>query len=93
MKERLADLYSLHEEYVREQASLPQTDDLDAKFRDLTQKRAKREADVYHSQYAQALADVYKRQASTRPRCILNRCGHWISFRKGAISFQMRHWT
>lgn len=31
--------------------------------------------------------------ASTRPRCILNRCGHWISFRKGAISFQMRHWT
>ena len=46
LKERLADLYSLHEEYVREQASLPQTDDLDAKFRDLTQKRAKREADV-----------------------------------------------
>ena len=51
-------------------SSLPQTDDLDAKFRDLTQKRAKREADVYHSQYAQALADtqkqinedVYKRQ-------------------------------
>ncbi|MFQ7856334.1 MAG: hypothetical protein ACLRIS_15565 [Flavonifractor plautii] len=60
MKERLADLYSLHEEYVREQASLPQTDDLDAKFRDLTQKRAKREADVYHSQYAQALADTQK---------------------------------
>ena len=60
LKERLADLYSLHEEYVREQASLPQTDDLDAKFRDLTQKRAKREADVYHSQYAQALADTQK---------------------------------
>ena len=58
LKERLADLYS--EEYVREQASLPQTDDLDAKFRDLTQKRAKREADVYHSQYAQALADTQK---------------------------------
>ncbi|MEO2816305.1 AAA family ATPase [Flavonifractor plautii] len=60
LKERLADLYSLHEEYVREQASLPQTDDLDAKFRDLTQKRAKREADVYPSQYAQALADTQK---------------------------------
>ena len=60
LKERLADLYSLHEEYVREQASLPQTDDLDAKFRDLTQKRAKREADVYQSQYAQALADTQK---------------------------------
>lgn len=60
LKERLADLYSLHEEYVREQASLPQTDDLDAKFRDRTQKRAKREADVYHSQYAQALADTQK---------------------------------
>lgn len=60
LKERLADLYSLHEEYVREQAPLPQTDDLDAKFRDLTQKRAKREADVYHSQYAQALADTQK---------------------------------
>lgn len=60
LKERLADLYSLHEEYVREQASLPQTDDLDAKFRDLTQKRAKREADIYHSQYAQALADTQK---------------------------------
>lgn len=60
LKERLADLYSLHEEYVRELASLPQTDDLDAKFRDLTQKRAKREADVYHSQYAQALADTQK---------------------------------
>ena len=60
LKERLADLYSLHEEYVREQASLPQTDDLDAKFRDLTQKRAKREADVYHRQYAQALADTQK---------------------------------
>lgn len=60
LKERLADLYSLHEEYVREQASLPQTDDLDAKFRDLTQKRAKRKADVYHSQYAQALADTQK---------------------------------
>ena len=60
LKERLADLYSLHEEYVREQASLPQTDDLDAPFRDLTQKRAKREADVYHSQYAQALADTQK---------------------------------
>lgn len=60
LKERLADLYSLHEEYVREQAFLPQTDDLDAKFRDLTQKRAKREADVYHSQYAQALADTQK---------------------------------
>ena len=60
LKERLADLYSLHEEYVREQASLPQTDDLDAKFHDLTQKRAKREADVYHSQYAQALADTQK---------------------------------
>ena len=60
LKERLADLYSLHEEYVREQASLPQTDDLDAKFRNLTQKRAKREADVYHSQYAQALADTQK---------------------------------
>ena len=60
LKERLADLYSLHEEYVREQASLPQTDDLDAKFRDLTQKRAKREAAVYHSQYAQALADTQK---------------------------------
>ena len=60
LKERLADLYSLHEEYVREQASLPQTDDLDAKFRDLTQKRAKREADVYHSQYAQALAHTQK---------------------------------
>ena len=60
LKERLADLYSLHEEYVREQASLPQTDDLDAKFRALTQKRAKREADVYHSQYAQALADTQK---------------------------------
>lgn len=60
LKERLADLYSLHEKYVREQASLPQTDDLDAKFRDLTQKRAKREADVYHSQYAQALADTQK---------------------------------
>jgi len=60
LKERLADLYSLHEEYVREQASLPQTDDLNAKFRDLTQKRAKREADVYHSQYAQALADTQK---------------------------------
>ena len=60
LKERLADLYPLHEEYVREQASLPQTDDLDAKFRDLTQKRAKREADVYHSQYAQALADTQK---------------------------------
>lgn len=60
LKVRLADLYSLHEEYVREQASLPQTDDLDAKFRDLTQKRAKREADVYHSQYAQALADTQK---------------------------------
>ena len=60
LKERLADLYSLHEEYVREQASLPQTDDLDAKFRDLTQKRAKREADVYHSQYAHALADTQK---------------------------------
>ena len=60
LKERLDDLYSLHEEYVREQASLPQTDDLDAKFRDLTQKRAKREADVYHSQYAQALADTQK---------------------------------
>ena len=60
LKERLADLYSLHEEYVREQASLPQTDDLDAKFRDLTQKRAKREAEVYHSQYAQALADTQK---------------------------------
>lgn len=60
LKERLADLYSLHEEYVREQASLPQTDDLDAKFRDLTQKRAKRGADVYHSQYAQALADTQK---------------------------------
>ena len=60
LKERLADLYSLHEDYVREQASLPQTDDLDAKFRDLTQKRAKREADVYHSQYAQALADTQK---------------------------------
>ena len=60
LKERLADLYSLHEEYVREQASLPQTDDLDAKFRDLTQKRATREADVYHSQYAQALADTQK---------------------------------
>ena len=60
LKERLADLYSLNEEYVREQASLPQTDDLDAKFRDLTQKRAKREADVYHSQYAQALADTQK---------------------------------
>lgn len=60
LRERLADLYAMHEEYVREQASLPQTDDLDAKFRDLTQKRAKREADVYHSQYAQALADTQK---------------------------------
>ena len=60
LKERLADLYSLHEEYLREPASLPQTGDLDAKFRDLTQKRAKREADVYHSQYAQALADTQK---------------------------------
>ena len=30
LKERLADLYSLHEEYVREQASLPQTDDTEA---------------------------------------------------------------
>ena len=91
LKERLADLYSLHEEYVREQASLPQTDDLDAKFRDLTQKRAKREADVYHSQYAQALADTQKQ--INELGIVLARHRHILAARQPGIRCPMCYQT
>lgn len=80
LKERLADLYSLHEEYVREQASLPQTDDLDAKFRDLTQKRAKREADVYHSQYQKStLSDLYRLLETYTLDPVFERYGEFVN--------------
>ena len=61
LKEKLAGLYARYEELIHEQASIPQTAELDKQFRSLTQKLEQRRAAVYQSQYAQALSDAQKK--------------------------------